>query len=195
MWSVFIKSLNAQKCLFEYLREPRENERYCAEVTHSNTQYYTQYLNQFNARNLMPESVGRYELIPWKYVVISMTLRRNMSECMEKSNEWIASAHCVVGGTFIIATATATATATVVDSHAPLEVFSTVLTATRQHTGIHNYNMQSYRRWRTLLDRRMVPNLDASGRVRPFFSRYVDEVRGWHVVLVLLASDFRPRKN
>lgn len=42
--------------------------------------------------------------------------------------------------------ATATATATVVDSHAPLEVFSTVLTATRQHTGIHNYNVLSYRR-------------------------------------------------
>lgn len=61
MRSVFIKSLNAQKCLFEYLREPRESERYCAEVTHSDTQYYSQYNNQFtiyNVRNLMLEFVG-----------------------------------------------------------------------------------------------------------------------------------------
>lgn len=70
-----------------------------------------------------------------------------MSECLEKLENRIASAHCTLGtGTIIIATATATATATVVDSHAPLEVFSIVLTATRQHTGIHTYNVLSYRR-------------------------------------------------
>lgn len=34
---------------------------------------------------------------PWKYFVISMTVWKKMSERLEKSEKWIASAHCALG--------------------------------------------------------------------------------------------------